>query len=129
MDDKCPVCGNNPSEREKELQEALDKSFADRINDLDDMEKRITKLQVERLKDGVRLAFKIKQLEAEKDILQKSEVCGEIEMNAIKAERDKFKQAIEDAINYQPKGYAKGLNPFAIVGVKKILQKALKGKP
>ena len=74
----------------------------------------------ENSKLNVKLRGKIKQLEAEIDILQKSEVCGEIEMNAIKAERDKFKQAIGDAIKYVP------ANRRVFKRLREILQKALK---
>ena len=90
----------------------------------------------ENSKLNVKLRGKIKQLEAEKDILQKSEVCGEIEMNAIKAERDKFKQAIEEAINWlyeinpitsesdREKAFAELI--MTIKTLKVILQKAIK---
>lgn len=58
----------------------------------------------------------IKQLEAEKDVLEKSEICGEIELKAVKAENQRLKEAdkcIADirviAESCQPIDYSKAI--------------------
>jgi len=41
---------------------------------------------------------RIKQLEAEIDVLKKSEVCGEIELKSLKTENQRLKEAIKNGV-------------------------------
>jgi len=52
---------------------------------------------------------RIKQLEAEIDVLKKSEVCGEIELKSLKTENQRLREAIENLKKVElPREWNKG---------------------